>query len=114
MFNINKMTIVAGAALLGLAASGPAMAYGRSVEVVNHTRVAVLSFFASNVGTDSWEEDILGADVLPPGYRVHVDLNNEGSRYCNFDLKARLADGSAVVRRNVDVCTNPTFTLFDR
>jgi len=79
---------------------------------VNTSHLAITSFYASNTGTDSWEEDILGNRVLPAGYHVRVNLN-DGSSYCRFDLRTRFADGTIVVRRNVDVCSTAQYTLND-
>ncbi len=112
MFNISKMTIIAGAALFGLAATGSAKAWDKRIDVVNASHLPIVNFYASNVGTDSWEEDILGTGILPPGYQVRVNLD-DGTSYCHFDLKTRFADGSSVIRRDVDICAVTRFTLYD-
>jgi hypothetical protein len=112
MFNLTGLTIVAYAGLFVASGVSSASAYDRHVEVVNDSHLPVTSFFASNIGTDSWEEDILGNHVLPPGFHVRVNLE-DGSSYCRFDLKTRFADGTIVVRRNVDICAVATYTLTD-
>jgi hypothetical protein len=110
MFNVTKMTILAGAALFASTMTGSANTYDRTVDVVNNSHLAITSFYASNVGSDSWEEDILGNGVLPPGYHVRVDLD-DGTSYCHFDLKTRFADGTSVIRRDVDICAVTKYTL---
>jgi hypothetical protein len=112
MFNLTKLTIIAGAALFGANGASSGTAYDRDIEVVNNSHLTITSFYASNVGTDSWEDDILGNRVLPAGYRVRVNLD-DGSSYCRFDLRTRFADGTIVVRRNVDVCSTAKYTLTD-
>ncbi len=94
MFNLNRMTIVAGATLFGLAAANSARAYDKHVEVVNASHSTITAFYASNIGTDYWYYDILGRNVLPPGYQVMVNMD-DGTSYCRFDLKTTFADVSA-------------------
>ncbi|MFC7551600.1 hypothetical protein ACFQU7_03700 [Pseudoroseomonas wenyumeiae] len=57
------------AVLLAAAAMWPSIAKAadRRVEVVNASRQDLREFYASNTKRGSWEEDILGEDVLPPG-----------------------------------------------
>jgi hypothetical protein len=112
MFNITKMTILAGAALFATAMTSSAKNYDRSIEIVNNSHLAITSFYASNIGSDSWEGDLLGKGVLPSGTHVRVNLD-DGTSYCRFDLKTRFADGTSVVRRNVDICAITQFTLTD-
>jgi hypothetical protein len=112
MFNVTKMTILAGTALFASTMTSSANNYDRYVDVVNNSHVAVTSFYASNVGSDSWQEDILGTGVLPPGQHVRINLD-DGTSYCRFDLKTRFADGTSVIRRNVDICSVTKYTLTD-
>jgi hypothetical protein len=112
MFDVTQMTILASTTLFATSVTSSAKSYDRYVELVNNSHLAVTSFYASNVGADSWEEDILGNGILPPGYHVRVNLE-DGTSYCRFDLKTRFADGTSIVRRNVDVCAVATYTLTD-
>lgn len=72
----------------------------------------MLMFHASNVGTETWEEDILGRDVLRPGQSMLVDIN-DGTGYCRFDLRATFSDGDRVVRRRFNVCHETTWRVYD-
>jgi hypothetical protein len=112
MFNVMKMTILAGSVLFATTMTSSAKNYDRYVEVVNNSHLAITSFYASNIGSDSWEEDILGNGVLPSGNHVRVNLD-DGTSYCRFDLKTRFADGTSVIRRNVDICSVTQYTLTD-
>jgi hypothetical protein len=69
-----------------------------------------VAFYASNVGTDSWEEDILGTGIVQPGSSIVINLD-DSTGYCRFDLKTVMADGTALVRRNVDVCAVGTYSI---
>jgi len=84
--------------------------YDRHVMVVNNSSATVTQFYGSNAGADSWEEDILGADVLPPGGSVNINFD-DGSGYCTFDFKAVFADGTSAVESGIDVCTTSQVTI---
>ena len=88
----------------------PAEAYDRNVVLENQSDEAVLEFHASNVGTDSWQEDILGTDVLPPGDAVRINLN-DGTGYCRFDFKTVMESGQSIIGRGIDVCTIGRYTI---
>ena len=106
--------IILATTVLGLALSGEARAdtYDRQITLVNRSHQTITEFHASNVGSDNWEEDILGDLVLPPGYSVRINLN-DGTGYCQFDFKTVTRDGDAIVRRGVNVCELATYTLTD-
>jgi len=46
---------------------------------------------------------------LRPNHYVELDLDNATGR-CRFDFKTVYADGTSVIRRNVDACT---FTKYE-
>jgi hypothetical protein len=112
MNTISKTSLIAGLAFLGLAATQPASADDRRIQLDNESGNIVVSFYASDVGSASWEGDILGARVLFSGHFARVNLN-EGSDHCYFDFKTRFSNGSTVVRRNVNVCRLDRYTLSD-
>ncbi len=90
--------------------AGAAEAQDRRVRIVNETGYTIMEFYGSNKGTTSWEEDILGSDVLGSGQSVVVDFD-DGTGYCKFDFKAVFSDGDEVVKKNVNVCEIGTFTF---
>ncbi|MGO4853776.1 hypothetical protein [Phaeovulum sp. W22_SRMD_FR3] len=102
-----RSILVAG--LLIATTAVPTLALDRRVKIVNNTGYTMTEFYGSNKGTDSWEEDILGADVLPSGSSVMINFN-DSSGYCKFDFKAVFEDGDELVRQNVNVCELGTFT----
>ena len=108
---LNKLAIsivMAALALIGLTAA-PANAQDRHVEVINETQHAIVQFFASNVDRGTWEEDILGTDVLPVGSSVKINVD-DGSGACLYDFKAVFEDGEELVRNGIDVCSIGTYT----
>jgi len=90
--------------------TGSSTSVDRRVTIVNNTNTAIREFYGSNAGEDSWQEDILGSDVLPAGRSVNINFD-DGSGYCTFDFKAVFVDGSSLVDQNVDVCSTGTVTF---
>ncbi|WP_158922748.1 hypothetical protein [Acidisphaera sp. S103] len=112
MFNVTKMTILTGAALFAVSVTSSAKSHDRYVEIVNDSHLAIVSFYASNIGSDSWQADVLGTAMLPPGKHLRINLD-DGSSYCRFDLKTRFIDGTSVVRHDGDICSVTQYTLTD-
>jgi hypothetical protein len=106
--NLTISIVAAVVALLGMAAA-PANAQDRHVDIVNDTQHAIVQFYASNVDRGTWEEDILGEDVLPVGQSVNINID-DGSGACLYDFKAVFDDGEELVRNGINVCTTTTYT----
>ena len=106
MFHFKK---AAFATLLSLAVAAPAVALDRKVTIINNTGFTIVNFFGSNTGTQSWEEDILGNDVLPSGSSVVVNFD-DASGYCKFDFLAVFDDGDQLIKENINICEISTFT----
>lgn len=118
------LTAACGAVLFGGAASAAAkpaapMAAAstvavdnqdRRVNIVNQTRFTIMEFYASSVGQNNWQEDILGANVLPAGRSVVVNID-DGTGYCLYDLKAVFEDGDEAIKYRVNVCEISTFNF---
>ncbi len=104
-----RVFIALTGAALGAALALPASALDRRVRIVNNTGYTMVEFYGSNKGTDSWEEDILGYDVLPSGRSVVIDFD-DGTGYCIFDFKAVFEDGDEVTSFGKNVCELGTFT----
>ena len=82
----------------------------RHVQIGNTTGVTMTHFYASNTSRSSWEEDILGNDVLRSGRSVDIDID-DGSGACMFDFQARFADGDVVYQDDFNVCTRSNWTV---
>jgi hypothetical protein len=85
-----------------------AEAQDRRVTIVNETRFDIVEFYGSNVDAKTWEEDILGSDILPAGSSVVINFD-DGTGYCLFDFRAVFEDGDVLEEQNVDVCEISTF-----
>ena len=87
----------------------PAFALDRRVKIVNDTGYVLVEFYGSNKGSTSWEEDILGRDVLRSGSSVMINFD-DGTGYCKFDFKAIFDDGDELIRKGVNICEIGTYT----
>src|SRR4051794_40087826 len=77
-----RRAVLIAASLTALIA-GPALAEDRRVKIINETDHTIVQFYASNVGENDWEEDILGTDMLRPGASVTVNVD-DGTGYCKY------------------------------
>ncbi|MDA0219650.1 MAG: hypothetical protein O3B22_08710 [Proteobacteria bacterium] len=98
------LTFACASALLAAMAAGSAARAGiQDFTVVNQGSNAIWYIFVSPKYSDSWEEDVLGEDVLMPGKQVSVYLNSYGS-HCYFDIKIQDSNGYAEEYYDVDLC----------
>lgn len=113
------MIAAAGAIALGVSAAAPAPApaengytvikiqsrdgYNRRVRIHNQTGWTMVRFYASDVRTSSWEEDILGRQVLRSGSSIVMNID-DGSGACLYDFRAEFSNGQALERGRVNVC----------
>ncbi|MDR7035749.1 MULTISPECIES: hypothetical protein [Methylobacterium] len=104
-----RISSLLGAAGLLLLAGEAATAANRHVDIVNRTGMAMKHFYASTTGTNEWEEDILGRDVIDDGETFDINID-DGSGACRYDFKAVFENGASLVRNNVNVCQISTFT----
>lgn len=105
------MRILAVAAALVLSAQASlADNLNRHVMVINNTGFTMERFYASNTDATSWEEDILGSDVLAPYSEIDVNID-DGTGYCIYDFKAVFDDGEEVISYNQNVCEIPSWTV---
>ena len=75
----------------------------RRVRIHNTTGWTMLRFYASNVRTSDWEEDILGDDVLENNASIIMNID-DGTGACLFDFKAEFTNGQSLIRNNINVC----------
>ena len=97
---ISKSTLFA-TLVAGLFITAPATAADHRVDIINKTGMSLKHFYASVTSTESWEEDILGRDVLDDGESFEADIN-DGRDKCKYDFKAVFENGQSVFQRNID------------
>jgi hypothetical protein len=109
MLKITNATLVALAAgvvafSVGTAALADA---NKKVKIINETRHAMVEFHASGVGTNDWEEDILGQDTLGVGNSVTVNFGTDD--LCLYDFLGVFDDGDKVEKHRINVCEISSF-----
>ncbi len=109
MLNRRNFTALITAVAITASSAMPALALDRSVTIVNDTDFTIVRFYGSNKGSTSWEEDILGDQVLKPHTSVNINFD-DGSGYCKFDFRAEFNDGDVMVKKNINICEIGTFT----
>ena len=64
----------------------PSLAFNGYVDVTNNTGYDIYYLYISNENRKSWEEDVLGRDILRNGQTVRVSVRDADSEY--FDIRA--------------------------
>jgi hypothetical protein len=85
--------------LLGITAIAHAADY--YVDITNRTGYTIYYMYVSPAKSKSWEEDVLGSDVLPNGQTRRVRLT--GYRSPIFDIRLVDEDGDKYTFWSVDV-----------
>jgi len=102
--------LVAGALLIGMSAAAVAADY--YVDITNQTGYTIMYMYVSPAKSDSWEEDVLGDDILPSGKTQRVNL--AGYKSSIFDIRLVDEDGDKYTFWNIDVSEEDiTVTLDD-
>jgi hypothetical protein len=102
--------LVAGALLIGMSAASVAADY--YVDITNQTGYTIMYMYVSPAKSDSWEEDVLGDDILPSGKTQRVNLT--GYKSSIFDIRLVDEDGDKYTFWNIDVSEEDiTVTLDD-
>lgn len=82
----------------------------RRVRMINATSYTIQRLYGSNVNVRTWQEDVLGDDVLRPGASVVVNWD-DGSCLCEFDVKAVASNGDNHIKQAIDVCRLTDFRI---
>jgi hypothetical protein len=97
-----------GAALLATPHS--AFADQRDFTLVNRSGQTIRSVYVSAASHNSWEEDVLGRDVLRNGHRVRIHFSSwdRDSGLCHYDIRVITRDGSEGTKWGVNLCHTST------
>jgi hypothetical protein len=86
--------------------------YNRWVWIINDTSVILTHFYASNVSQRGWGRDILGREVLYPGERVEI-LIDDGTGYCMYDFRAIFDYDTPVEFFGFNACEQAAWTIHE-
>ena len=84
----------------------------RRIRVINDSSLTISRFYASRASTTSWEEDVLGGDVIRSGRSQRFNLD-DGTCRCIFDLLAVMSSGERTTRYGINICKISTWTISD-
>ncbi len=93
-------------------ALGPAHADDLVFMLDNQSSDPLRAFYASPVGVESWEDDILGQDILPAGEALRITIP-DGGEVCDYDLRFEYESGDMEEDREVDLCETGSYTLVE-
>jgi hypothetical protein len=100
---------VAAVLLAGVSAAALAAEY--YVDITNRTGYTIMYVYVSPAKSDSWEEDVLGKEVLPDGETRRVTLT--GYRSPIFDIQLVDSDGDKYTFWKVDVSEQDIVATLD-
>lgn len=103
-----KMLVVA---LLMLGSTSVTMAADYYVDITNRTGYTIFYMYVSPASSKSWEEDVLGSDVLMNGDTQRVTLTGYTNPY--FDIRLVDEDEDSYTFWNVDVSTQDIVVTLD-
>lgn len=103
--------IAALTALLTSAMTLPLLAEDLVFMLDNQSSFDIHEFYASPTNVGDWEEDILGADIVPAGDAVRVTIA-DGRDVCEYDLRVVFEDGD-VLDDSSDLCATGSYTVTD-
>jgi len=101
--------IVLATAMLVMAYASVALAGMQDFYLVNNTGYTIYQVNVSSSGTDSWEEDILGSQVLENGESLLVNFGSGSTQY--WDIQAIFEDGSSLSWYGIDLLSTYQVTL---
>ena len=105
---------VAVACLMLSACMAHAQGENRAIRVINRSSSVIFHLYFSNVDRSTWGPDQLGF-FGTISVNHYEDFNvDDGSGHCLYDIRAVLSDGRVAETRNVNVCTNDSWTVYDK
>ena len=99
---------VASALAMVVLFSQVAFADPRDFTLENDSLSTITRVYVSPTSSDSWGDDILGVDVLPPGESVDITFDTSVGRTCIYDILVVTEDGSRTRKNRENLCTTTT------
>nr|WP_295830562.1 hypothetical protein [uncultured Azospirillum sp.] len=89
---------------------GTAFAGKQDFTIVNKTGYPLKHIYVSENNNNSWDEDILGRDVLDDGEYFEVAFD-KAENVCKWDMKVVYDDGESAVWQGLNLCQITKLTL---
>lgn len=81
------------------------------ITVVNSTGYTISEVYIAPASETSWQEDILGRDVLGDGEEVEIDFRRSENT-CDWHMLVVYDDGEQAVWDGLDLCEDWHYELF--
>lgn len=101
------ITTMAALALAALAAA-PAVAQSYGVRFQNNSGSTVWRIYSSPTNNNSWEQDLLGQNVLYPGQGLDVTIHNVSN--CYYDILIEFENGASLTD-TWDICSFSQYNI---
>jgi hypothetical protein len=105
MFHYTKMIAMAA---IASALAAPAFAQSYEIRFQNNSGVTLMYLYASDTNNSSWEQDLLGENVLRNGQYLDLTIHNVSN--CMYDVLFQFDNGQEL-QDVVDICTVGTYTI---
>lgn len=102
---------LAGAAALVFTLAAAAQAEDLTFTLKNNTGTTLTRFYSSPTGTDNWEEDVFGDQVLEPGESMDITIA-DGRTVCNYDMRFEF-DDNTTTEDEQNLCELGSYTLHE-
>ena len=109
MKKLKSLKVLFLTALFVMSLCSVAFAGAQDFVLVNNTGFPIYKLNVSAASTNSWEEDILGSDILPNGQGIRVNFGAGKQQY--WDIQAIFEDGSGLAWYNIDLLSVAKVTL---
>lgn len=101
--NLNEVVFGSGGT-----SSGREQMTGADFRIWNRSGRTIEQIYVSSSANNSWGNDRLGQQVLPPGRYWTIRQSETG---CSFDLRAVFTGGAVFERRNINACQISEFSI---
>lgn len=95
--------LLAGVAALAMSTAAVAQTGPVGFTLTNNTGYTLTHMYISLPSTSSWEDDILGWDVVEDGESVEITID-DGLEDCEYDVRFDFSDGDSYIEYAVDFC----------
>lgn len=105
---MSRIIAAAMAAAVGALAAVPAAAQSYGVRFQNESGETVWRIYSSPTDNGSWEQDLLGSNVLYPGQGLDVTIHNVSN--CYYDVLVEFESGYSFTD-TFDLCSYSQYTI---
>jgi hypothetical protein len=85
----------------------------RDFTLVNDSQITIREVYVSASDVQSWQDDVLGNDVLPPGEQLNIRFNpnDADAGKCMYDIRVVGTNGAEGRMNAVNLCQTTTVTF---